>query len=671
MSFEITPAGTRSQRSQYILVRLPRIRRPESRASDRVWVCARQAACNRAGPVRCYRSRRGRRRRPRGSSLGSRPRRRFGSAVASRTSAAESRRTGAGTCPRSHSPISASHPRCKPRWRRAVSREPFAIQGLVIGDVLAGRDVLAKSPTGSGKTLAFGVPMVDRLGANDRRPSGLVLAPTRELASQIVEELRTVAHARALSIAPVYGGVGIQKQARIAARAHIVVATPGRLEDLLERRDITLDHVRILVIDEADRMLDMGFKPAVDRIVAQCRARNQTLFFSATLDGEAGKVARAYTNDARPPRAHAAGAAGRHRRAPLRRGRARAASRRPRDRAGRGARSARSCSCGPSAAPTGSSSASATRASRRSPCTATRRRASASARSPGSSRAASRRSSRPTSRPAESTSAGISHVINFDAPEDRDGYVHRVGRTGRAGRTGVGITFVQPDQVRDIGEDRRATPAAGRVRPQRPRRVALRRPGPRAELRRWPRVVDRPRRRPAPALVRWWARGRVRRRRPLVRRRARRLGRPQRRVGASERARRARPAAMTEAVRREDLRNVAIVAHVDHGKTTLVDALLWQSGRVPRGRGRRRPGDGLDGPRARARHHDPREEHGGALRRREAEHRRHARPRRLRRRGRARADDGRRRAAARRRLRGPAAADALRAAQGARRRGCR
>ena len=119
-------------------------------------------------------------------------------------------------------------------------------------------------------------------------------------------------------------------------------------------------------------------------------------------------------------------------------------------------------------------------------------------------------------------------------------------------------------------------------------------------------------------------------------------------------------------VRREDLRNVAIIAHVDHGKTTLVDAMLWQSRRVPRQPGRRRARHGLDGPRAREGHHDPRQEHRGPPRRREAQHRRHAGPRRLRRRGRARADDGRRRAAARRRLRGPAAADALRAAQGAR-----
>src|SRR3954468_18499586 len=177
--------------------------------------------------------------------------------------------------------------------------EPFAIQRLVIADVLAGRDVLAKSPTGSGKTLAFAIPIADRMGPPDPRPAALILAPTRELATQIVEESRSVAHARALSIAAVYGGVGFEKQARNARRAHIVVATPGRLIDLLDRGALTLDRVRILVLDEADRMLDMGFRPAVDRIVAATPRKRQTLFFSATLDGVVGQVAHEFTHDAR------------------------------------------------------------------------------------------------------------------------------------------------------------------------------------------------------------------------------------------------------------------------------------------------------------------------------------------------------------------------------------
>ena len=177
--------------------------------------------------------------------------------------------------------------------------QPFAVQKMVIPDVLAGHDVLAQSPTGSGKTLAFGVPLVERLKDSDARPSALVLAPTRELALQIVEDLRPLAHARALSIAAVYGGAGIVKQARLAARAHILVATPGRLLDLIERGEVSLGRIRMLVLDEADRMLDMGFRPVVDRIVKMTAAERQTMLFSATLEGEVGRIAKAYTSNAR------------------------------------------------------------------------------------------------------------------------------------------------------------------------------------------------------------------------------------------------------------------------------------------------------------------------------------------------------------------------------------
>ena len=182
--------------------------------------------------------------------------------------------------------------------RRGIT-SPFAIQSLVIEDVLEGHDVLAKSPTGSGKTLAFGIPLVEAIDRGDPTPSALVLAPTRELARQIQDELAPIADARGLRVAVAYGGVGLEKQAKDARRAHILVATPGRLEDLLQRRAFTLRNVDVLVLDEADRMLDMGFRPAVDRIVAQCPAKRQTLFFSATLDGEAGRIAQLYTSDAR------------------------------------------------------------------------------------------------------------------------------------------------------------------------------------------------------------------------------------------------------------------------------------------------------------------------------------------------------------------------------------
>jgi ATP-dependent RNA helicase RhlE len=174
--------------------------------------------------------------------------------------------------------------------------QPFRIQTLVLPDALAGLDVLAKSPTGSGKTLAFAVPIVERTTTADARPTALVLVPTRELAAQVSAELEFLAPCKGLTIAAVYGGLPLHAQAKRAAKAHVLVATPGRLEDLANRRLVDLAHVRILVLDEADRMLDMGFQPQVDRIVRRLPRNRQTMFFSATLDGAVGELARAYTN---------------------------------------------------------------------------------------------------------------------------------------------------------------------------------------------------------------------------------------------------------------------------------------------------------------------------------------------------------------------------------------
>jgi ATP-dependent RNA helicase RhlE len=330
--------------------------------------------------------------------------------------------------------------------------EPFAIQSLVISDVLDGRDVLAKSPTGSGKTLAFAVPIADRLAGSRQRPTALVLAPTRELASQIVDESRDVAAARGLAVTAVYGGVGIEKQARAARRADILVATPGRLEDLMARRAVSLDHIRILVLDEADRMLDMGFRPAVDRIVGACPRERQTLFFSATLDGDAGRVAAEYTHDAQrhdhSPRQSRTSAI-EHRFVAVTRddridalvGELRVADRDlalvfVRTKRGADRLVRRLGNAGVQAvAMHGDKSQ--------------RQREKALARF---------ESGAVDTLVATDVAArgidvdGISHVINFDPPADREGYVHRIGRTGRAGRTGIGVTFFGPEQAKDIAK---------------------------------------------------------------------------------------------------------------------------------------------------------------------------------------------------------------------------
>jgi superfamily II DNA/RNA helicase len=172
---------------------------------------------------------------------------------------------------------------------------PFQIQALVIPEALQGGDVLAKSPTGSGKTLAFAIPIVQRLDTSERRPSALVLVPTRELCVQVTEEFALIAGDQ-VKVASVYGGVPLPAQAKEAKDAHVIVATPGRLQDLVDRGMISLDAVNVLVLDEADRMLDMGFKPQVDKLVRKLDDRRQTMFFSATLDGEIGELARRYTH---------------------------------------------------------------------------------------------------------------------------------------------------------------------------------------------------------------------------------------------------------------------------------------------------------------------------------------------------------------------------------------
>jgi ATP-dependent RNA helicase RhlE len=328
--------------------------------------------------------------------------------------------------------------------------EPFAIQNLIIGDILEGRDVLAKSPTGSGKTLAFGVPMLDRIDANGYgRPSALVLAPTRELASQIVDELYPLAHARALKITTVYGGVGIQKQEREAVNSHIVVATPGRLEDLLQRGKLKLNDVSFLVLDEADRMLDMGFRPAVDRIVAKCPRGRQTVFLSATLDGDAGRIAREYTQDAaehaiEPTVSHLEAIA--HRFVAVERDdRLKllvSELRNERDLALVFVRTKHG----------------ADRLVKRlgnEGVKAVAMHGDKSQRQRERALAQFERGEVDTLVATDVAARGIdvrdiSHVINFDPPEDGDTYTHRVGRTGRAGRTGEGVTFVGREQAGDI-----------------------------------------------------------------------------------------------------------------------------------------------------------------------------------------------------------------------------
>ena len=327
---------------------------------------------------------------------------------------------------------------------------PFPVQTMVLPTALAGTDVLAKSPTGSGKTLAFAVPIVERISPDESRPAALVLVPTRELAVQVSEELSLLAPARGLEVAVAYGGMPIRNQARAAKTAHVLVATPGRLFDLMERKAVSLDGVRILVLDEADRMLDMGFKPQVDRIVRRLPRERQTMFFSATLNGEVGELARAYTRfparfEAELPEERRQGEVEHHfvsvtadtkvdRLVELlgeadnhalvfvrtKRGADRLADK-----------------------------------LRRHDVDAVVMHGDMTQKA--REQALRRFETREVSTLVATDVAArgldldaITHVINFDPPEDGKDYVHRVGRTGRAGRAGIGVTLVLPEQEGDV-----------------------------------------------------------------------------------------------------------------------------------------------------------------------------------------------------------------------------
>jgi len=176
---------------------------------------------------------------------------------------------------------------------------PFAIQTLTIADGLAGRDVTGKAKTGSGKTLAFGIPLIERVSsARPHHPTGLVLVPTRELANQVGEVLAPLAAVRGKSVQTVYGGVGFEPQREALQRGvDILVATPGRLIDLMEQGDVRFDEIEVLVLDEADRMLDMGFSPQVQKILFKITQPHQTMLFSATLDGAIKRIVDRYLVD--------------------------------------------------------------------------------------------------------------------------------------------------------------------------------------------------------------------------------------------------------------------------------------------------------------------------------------------------------------------------------------
>jgi superfamily II DNA/RNA helicase len=327
---------------------------------------------------------------------------------------------------------------------------PFEVQASVLPDALAGLDVLVRSPTGSGKTLAFAIPITERTDSrDDEGPRALVLVPTRELARQVCEELIAVGQPKGLKVASIHGGVPLPAQAKRARRAHVIVATPGRLIDLLDRRLLDVGQVHTLVLDEADRMLDMGFRPQVDRIVRRLPRNRQTMFFSATLDGAVGELAREYTNSAsrfdasrRSVRedgeiTHSFIAVAHdtkveslveHLRTAIGKTLVFVRTKRGADRLARklGAFDVRAVALHGDLS------------------------------QPQRQRALARFDSGDVHVLVATDVAArgldiehVAHVVNYDPPTEHKEYVHRTGRTGRAGRVGTAVTFVLPDQQAD------------------------------------------------------------------------------------------------------------------------------------------------------------------------------------------------------------------------------
>jgi superfamily II DNA/RNA helicase len=340
---------------------------------------------------------------------------------------------------------------CATLARRGIA-EPFPIQAATLPDALAGRDVAGKAPTGSGKTLAFGLAIAAQAAAagrvEPRRPRALVLVPTRELAAQVQRELAALVDERAHgSVAAVYGGVGYGPQRKLLARGvSAVVACPGRLEDLVATGDVRLDRAGLVVLDEADRMADMGFLPAVRRLLDRTPETRQTLLFSATLDGDVDTLVTRYQRD---PVHHAvagpedAGAEVDH-----------LFWRAPRDQ-----RVALTAGIVQRTGPTivfTRTRHGADRVSRQLGQAGVKAVAIHGRRTQSQRDQALRQFStgRAPAMVATDVAArgihvdGVACVVHFDLPEDPKDYVHRSGRTGRAGATGTVVALVPDDGLR-------------------------------------------------------------------------------------------------------------------------------------------------------------------------------------------------------------------------------
>jgi superfamily II DNA/RNA helicase len=331
--------------------------------------------------------------------------------------------------------------------RRGIT-SPFPIQAMTIPDVLAGRDVAGRAPTGSGKTLAFGLPALQRLArGKSRRPRGLILSPTRELADQILTELQPLAKAVGRSMLAVYGGVSYGPQrSRLQQGIDLLVACPGRLEDLIEQGVVDLRDVDLVVVDEADRMADMGFLPAVKRLLDMTSSTRQTILFSATLDGDVAVLTQRYQRD---PVRHESelqdddAANAEHHFWKV-------------ERADRTAHVARVVSSASPSIVFTRTRHGADRLAKQLAGAGVTAVALHGGRSQQQRNRALKDFSSGRSQALVATDVaargihvdGVASVIHFDPPEDEKAYVHRSGRTARAGAAGMVVSLVDGSQVK-------------------------------------------------------------------------------------------------------------------------------------------------------------------------------------------------------------------------------
>ncbi|MDZ7677511.1 MAG: DEAD/DEAH box helicase [Acidimicrobiales bacterium] len=333
--------------------------------------------------------------------------------------------------------------------------DAFPIQVATLADALAGRDICGRAPTGSGKTIAFGIPLVAGVSqAKPRHPRGLVLVPTRELATQVAEELTALAGPKGPSVATFFGGVGFGKQLKALAHGvDIAVACPGRLADLVQQGEIHLDAATMVVLDEADRMADMGFLPEVKRLLDRTPDDRQTLLFSATLDGDVNVLIKRYQhNPARHEHVVADDApSNRHEFWKVERP----------ERLGVTARVVTA------EWPTIVFCRTRRGADRLAKQLAREGVSAAAIHGDRSQGQRERALAQFTSGKVQALVATdvaargihvdeVACVVHFDVPADQKDYVHRSGRTGRAGRTGLVVSLVPAEQVNDVRKIQRS-----------------------------------------------------------------------------------------------------------------------------------------------------------------------------------------------------------------------